>query len=180
MRGHGLYLSASMKIFYPCVFLFLPSMVCAQDTLLAIYGTVYDITNEQPVHPAEVIAFDPSDSLHIVSTTVDRDGRYMLGLFEERNYTIRFNAPGFVPKYVEIQMAGPSPAQWESGYGLSVDMTLFREVPELDLTMGHEPVGRGVYEPSADVFEWDRTYTQSIRSRQKELLRSYKQSGPKQ
>ena len=142
---------------------------------MAVYGAITEFATQEPLLNAEVLAFDPTDSLHRVTAMVDHQGRYMLGLFEVRNYVIRFDAPGHVPRHVLVEMQGPTDEQWTHGYGLSVDMSLFQEVHGFDLTMDGTPVGKGIYDPISDVFIWDDAHSKAIRSRQKEITKTYKQ-----
>ncbi len=146
----------------------------AQDTLLALYGSAVDIITEQPVKDLKVTSYTMADTA-IENAIVGPDGSFMLGLFDARDRIVIFEAPGYVPRRIMLDMKGPDRERWANGYGLSLQMSLYEAIPGMDLTMDEIPVGRSIYNADNDVFEWDRAYSRSINEKNKELLKAYKQ-----
>lgn len=149
----------------------------AQDTLIVVFGTVKDLTSNEPVNEARVEAMDMKWGRRFLAT-MHPNGRYELPLFQEADLLIEFSAPGHVPKRVRVDMNGPTAEDWLGGYGMNVDVRLFREVEGLDLSMGGEPFGICRYDSVADLFEWDLPYTEGMRDRMKSLVAEYEKRVP--
>ncbi len=150
-------------------------MLIAQDTLLAVYGNVLEAVSGDPIGLAQVAAYQPGDSSTAIHTHTASDGSFLLGIMEKGEHVIEFSADGHVSKRVLVVVEGPTPAQWRRGYGLSLEMSLFKDLPDLDLSLENRPVGKAVYDRATDVFIWDRGYGHDLRDRQRDLLRTYKQ-----
>lgn len=145
------------------------------DTLLAVYGSVVDVLTDEPVRNAQITAHAVADTSDKIHSMTDGNGRFMLGLFAQMDRIFVFDAEGYAPRRVQIDMEGPDEAGWARGYGLSLQMSLYREVPGVDLTMDDIPIGKSIYNREMDVFEWDRDHSRSLSARNKAMLKVYKQ-----
>ena len=163
-----------------CLLSFLLSgrhVATAQDTLIVVYGTVKDLTTNEPLPGAQVEALDMKWGRRFLATMLS-NGRYELDLFQEADLMIEYSAPGHVPKRVRVDMHGPTAEDWSGGYGMNVDVRLFREVEGLDLSMGGEPFGICRYDSVSDLFAWDLPYTEGMRERMKSLVADYERRVP--
>lgn len=115
-------------------------------------------------------ADDPSGPL---VTSTNSPGRYGIRLMEERVYTIVFEAEGYYLKSVEIALPGPSPEDWQGGYGMNLEMLLLPVEDGLDLWGDGQPIGKARYQPTSDKFEWDLSYTQAYNARFADLMKEY-------
>jgi hypothetical protein len=153
------------------IMLTLPAM--SQETLMTLFGTVKDHTTGEPIENISVHAFDVNDPTHELQATTRGDGKYEVLFTEERTYQVVFTAPGRVPKQIELALAGPTEDQWEGGFGMNIDINLFRELPDLDLTLGGEPFGRSRFEPGSGTFEWDAVHAGKTKERMAKVVKIY-------
>lgn len=149
----------------------------AQDTLIVVFGTVKDLTSNEPLTDFHVEAMDLKWGRRVLAIVYPA-GRYELDLMQEGDFIIEYSAPGHVPKRVRVDMRGPTVEEWLGGYGMNVDVRLFREVDGLDLTLGSEPFGICRYDSVADIFSWDLAYIESMRERMKGALAEYEKRFP--
>ncbi|MDQ3100062.1 MAG: hypothetical protein M3R08_01635 [Bacteroidota bacterium] len=146
----------------------------SQDTLLAFYGSAVDVLTKEQLTGLQVTAFDVLDTSDRSNAEIDTEGRFMLGLFEPKDRIVVISADGYVPRRILLEMEGPTEEQWRKGYGLSLEISMYKNVPGLDLGMEEIPAGKGIYDPQLDVFEWDRSYSRSISEQNKDMLKAYK------
>ncbi len=167
----------AVRAFLIVLLITVPAISFAQDTLVVVFGTVKDLTNGMPLTEFTVTATEQKTVTQVPSRVQD-NGRYEIDIVQEGDYMVEFNAPGHVPKRVQLELRGPSPEQWKGGYGMNVDITLFREVEGLDLTLASKPFGICRYDKVNDIFTWDLAYTEAQRDRIAELLKEYEQRVP--
>ncbi len=162
-----------MRILHTIVFLAFLFTASAQDTLMVIFGQVTEVLSGAAVHPVSIEVRDVNDSSKVFSVQNRHDGRYEVTLHEPGGYAIAFSAAGHASKHIEVKLEGPTEEQWEQGYAMQVDLSMFRQVEGVELEM-EEPVGKGVYDPDSDVFIWDREHGRAVSGMQKRMLKEYK------
>ena len=159
-----------------CV-LALPVAMFATDTLMVVFGVVKDLTSGLPLPEITVTATEQKSGLQ-VPAVLRGNGRFELNIMQEGDYVVEFGSTGHVPKRVQLELRGPSAEQWVGGYGMNVDVNLFREVEGLDLTMGGKPFGICRYDKATDGFNWDIGYTEAQRGRIEKLMKEYQRRVP--
>jgi hypothetical protein len=142
------------------------------DTLCVVFGAVKDFgTGDFIAAPqVEVHLFNDTSAVPMARSEM---GRYVLYLLREGDYTITYTAPGYAPKQVRVLLSGPTPEQWRAGYGLQVDVSLFRQLSGLDLDFGG-PVGLCRYVAAEDRFEWDPDHTRALKPRAEAMAKAYR------
>ncbi len=150
--------------------------VWSQTPSVLVYGIVKDMTTRDSV-PNAWIKLDGENGAP-VKLTVNERGRYEFELTEEKVYLIRCGASGKVDKSVVVDTRGPTPEQWEGGYGMNVDFVLLDSLPGIDYAVLREPFGKARFVPISANFEWDMEYTQGMRDRQAALLDAYNANTP--
>ncbi len=148
--------------------------LCAQDTLIYVYGTVKEFNTRKPIPQALVLAFDVNDPRHRKTVLTDSLGRYQLDITEERSYRFAFGMTNYYPKSVVIEAIGPTKEQWVGGYGLNIDINLLPEVEGFDMSFGNEPYGYARFDPTTENFAWDVEYTQAMIERNAAAMEAYK------
>ena len=166
-----------LHAFLMALLLVTPAVSLAQDTLAVVYGTVKDLSTKKPIAAAQVEVLDLKWGRRTIVVAND-SGRYDLNLTEEADYLIEYGALGHVPKRVRIVLRGPTPEQWVGGFGMNIDINLFREVLGLDLTMGGEPFGICTFDTTYANFQWDVAYTAGMRDRAEALMKEYERRVP--
>ena len=159
-----------------CV-LVLPITMLASDTLMVVFGVVKDLTSGLPLSEITVTATEQKSGLQVPAVLRD-NGRYELNIMQEGDYVVEFGSTSHVPKRVQLELLGPTAEQWNGGYGMNVDVNLFREVEGLDLTMGGKPFGICRYDKTTDGFNWDIGYTEAQRGRIEKLMKEYERRVP--
>ena len=152
--------------------MFVPTEVQAQDTLAVFFGVVKDITTHEVLDGVHVEALDLKWGRRVIAITGD-SGRYQINFTSEADYLLEYSAPGHVPKRIRLKLFGPTPEDWAGGFGMNVDVTLFRDLPDLDLTFHGEPFGICAYDADSGNFRWDLAYTERMRERAAKRMKAY-------
>jgi len=164
----------NLRSLLPACLLLWAAGACAQDTLIVVYGTVRDHVTREPVPQALVVAFDERDAGHRITKLTNALGRYQVDITEERVYRLAYTAQGYYPKSVVIAATGPSPEEWEGGYGMNIDIVLLPEVEGLDMSFGGEPFGMARFDRESGNFQWDLAYTEGMKERVAGQMKEYR------
>ncbi|MBL0044915.1 MAG: hypothetical protein IPP33_11155 [Flavobacteriales bacterium] len=127
-----------------------------------VYGTIKDDSTRFPVVHAAVIIRE--DSLPLVSASVD-SGKYECNLEFDHVYRLRYEAPGYVAKFLEIDTRNIPTEMREGGFGINVEMTLSRFFKYGDYSLLQEPIGKARYVPADSMISWDLQWTEMMRER---------------
>lgn len=144
----------------------------AQTPSVFVYGTVKDLVTRDSIPQATLQIGEEAGTP--VTLIANARGRYEFELTDEKVYLIRYDAPGKVGKSVVVDTRGPTPEQWEGGFGMNIDVVLMDNLPDVDYSILSEPFGRAGFVPASGNFEWDMEYTRSMRDRQAALLDAYR------
>jgi len=147
--------------------------LAAQDTLAIVFGSVTDLDPRSLLTGITIACHDIEDSTFVIEPLIREGGFYELHMMEERTYSIVFSATGHVPKRVLIELNGPTREQWERGFGINADISLFKTLSGVDADFGGEPFGICRFDPNTVQFEWDRAYSQAMRERHAAALKAY-------
>ena len=102
------------------------------------------------------------------------NGRFDLLLDFDHEYIIEANRPGFVSKrmYVNTNNVPEDEQLWGYEYGgFAID--LFKNIEGVDFSILDKPVAKIYYDPNAQNFTYDKTYTKQIKQQLDELLNEY-------
>jgi hypothetical protein len=128
-----------------------------------VFGTVKeDSTNAKLIH-AEVTV--DQDGVEFTSEHVNAEGKYELYLDFDHRYRIRYRAPDHVAKYIEIDTRNIPAEERTGGYGMNVEMTLFKFDPHGDYTFLQEPIGKARFDTVNKELAWDLAWTEHVRER---------------
>lgn len=155
----------------------LPAFLVAADTLATVFGVVKDMTTKLPLTEITVTATEQKSGQQ-VPVVVRDNGRYEINIVQEGDYMVEYGAPGHVPKRVQLELRGPTAEQWKGGFGMNTDITLFREVEGLDLTMDGKPFGICRFDKAAGLFNWDMGYNEAQRDRIERMVKEYEKRVP--
>ena len=127
-----------------------------------VYGTIKNDSTHFPLVNAAVIIRE--DSLPLVSAAID-SGKYECSLAFDHVYRIRYEAPGYVAKFIEIDTREIPLEMREGGFGINVEILLFRFFKHGDYSLLQEPIGKARYVPADSMITWDLQWTDMIRER---------------
>ena len=97
------------------------------------------------------------------TVSVDSKGRFNIKLEPGAVYKMEFTYPGHVTKRMEYDSRGLTPDQEYGGY-FKFDVSLFQERDGLDVSILNKPIGKLFYNPELGDVDFDKAYTQSIKS----------------
>ncbi len=128
---------------------------------LRLRGEVTDHLSRQPL--GEVLVRVYRDGVKEQVFNTGSTGKYNINLRRGGEYVIRFSLPGHVTKCYAVDTRG---AAWEGdnrSVSVDVEMTMFEQVPGLDLTYFDMPMGLARFCPMTGLLKWDRDYEDRIR-----------------
>ncbi|HMU13853.1 MAG: hypothetical protein JST41_11360 [Bacteroidetes bacterium] len=100
-------------------------------------------------------------------------GSYSFTLDNNAKYVLRFSAPGHQTKCFTIDTHG---LEWEGEGGMKdlyVEMTLFQQLSDMDLSFFDMPMGMAFFEPATGLVRWDTDYDRRIRPEVQSLMIGY-------
>ena len=127
---------------------------------LQVHGSVTELFSGQAMPGVLVRVYRDGVKQHVFHTGLG--GRYHVKLDNHAEYVIRFSMEGFVTKCFTIDTRG---AEWEDDSrvkDVEVGMTLFEQVPGLDLTWFDMPMGVARFTPMTGLLSWNSTYEEAI------------------
>lgn len=135
---------------------------------LRLRGEVTDHISRLPL--GEVLVRVYRDGVKEQVFNTGSAGKYNITLRRGGEYVIRFSLPGHVTKCYAVDTRG---AAWENdnrAIAVDVEMTLFEQVPGLDLTFFDMPMGLARFCPMTGLLKWDAAYEERIRPEVERLM----------
>jgi hypothetical protein len=145
----------------------------AQDSSVYVYGTIREreTMDSIPFPTVQVQELDQKEPPSPVVTQAN--GRYRFILSARKDYVVTFGAKGYITRSVEIDLRNIPSTVWLYGTAMNVDITLFKEMPGLDITLFKLPAGKARYDPAKSAVVWDDEYIKGIASRLNSLFQEY-------
>lgn len=129
-----------------------------------IRGNVRADENNGPIAQAMVIIVQ--DSIHQASLFTNTEGYYEHSLQRDHLYTLRYEAKKRVSKWITIDTRGIPDEEWVGGFGMIVDMKLFRKSRKKDVSfLEFEAMGHATWDGATENITWDLPYTEAMRAR---------------
>jgi hypothetical protein len=157
--GRGRYLVTMLALVFA-----IGSSAQTEDDIenVYVYGVVKDVNSKTRLLRAAVLIRE--DSLPLREAYAD-SGKYELNLNFDHLYRLRYDAPGYVTKYVEIDTRNVPLAEREGGFGINVEMALFPFTRHGDYSFLNEPIGKARFDPHDSTIAWDLAWTEQMRDR---------------
>jgi hypothetical protein len=139
-------------------------MVCSLPTWaveLRLHGQVTDHSARTPL--TEVLVRVYRNGVKERAFTTGPGGRYTVELERGGNYIIRFSLPGHITKCYAVDTKG---AAWQGDrreVSVDVEMTMFENVTDLDLSFFDLPMGLARFSPTTGYLTWDKDYEERIK-----------------
>lgn len=127
-----------------------------------VHGTVKDYVTRLPLPGAEVVIYQ--DEVRVFQALTDSLGRYETFLEFDHTYKLWYMQAGKVTKHVVVDTRGIPVPDRAGGYGMNVDITLFKNLPGLDLPIMAQPMGMASYSPADSSLVWDLEHTERMRA----------------
>ena len=140
---------------------------------LYIYGTVKDYVTGDSLPGSQIRLREWPSGQELLQLPTNERGRYELTLNKNGVFRLEYGGAGLVAKTVEIDLTGVPDSVWAGGMAMNIEITLFKENPDLDYSVLDEPIGKARYIEQAGRLEWDLAYTEGIRQRLYALKKAY-------
>ena len=88
----------------------------------------------------------------------------------DKFYKIVFSSPGYVSKYVTIDLRDIPPAKQVGGFEMNIDISLFKQLDGIDYSLLDEPIGKAKYYAKTGVMVWDMAYTQDMQRKIRDII----------
>lgn len=156
--------------------IFLVGLVCLSGVLgqaqdLVIYGLIRESSGRELLAGSTVTIAD--SSLVPLDRWVTGDsGDYEFYLQMDQVYTMRCSSPGYLPKHVVIDTRNvdASEEEREGGWGMNIDMSLFRSFQGVDTALLKVPFGYAAWNSADTSFAWDMPHTEKVRAQWAAIL----------
>jgi len=104
------------------------------------------------------------NGIRVVTAETNQKGKFKFDLSYEHLYTIRFEKKGYVAKIIEIDTreVPEDHKRWGHEFG-GWEVSLFRDIEQIDLSALDKPVARMFYEEDEGNFGWDYAYIRSVK-----------------
>jgi tetratricopeptide (TPR) repeat protein len=181
------FFSVKKTIFF-LGFLFIHLLAAAQETQdgqLYIFGVVKDVENSKKMDGVTVTVKKNGQEVDKIVTNAS--GKYEFFLDIAGDYLIEYSKSGVVSKKVALDSKNVPIDDASAGFSMNIDMTLFKTMEGLDVSILNQPIGRAKYNAETGQLEFDFEYTKTIKdqlnkmmaefdSRQKELNKEQEQA----
>ena len=128
----------------------------AQHDVMRFRGSAVSWEKDSALRELTITAVDTADATRVFRCSGGDACRLKLPL--DRGYRVEYSAPGYVPKHVLLNLAGPSIKQRKWGYDLRLRLVLMPRVKDVDYTVCERPMGLLQFEPGPNQFTWDERY----------------------
>ena len=135
---------------------------------LRLRGEVTDHISRQPLGAVLVRVYRDGVKEQVFNT--GSAGKYNINLRRGGEYVIRFSLPGHVTKCYAVDTRGTAWEGDDRSVSVDVEMTLFEQVPGLDLAFFDMPMGLARFCPMTGLLKWDQDYEARIRPEVERLM----------
>ena len=153
------------------IIFWLASTLCfGQKFYILLHGSVTDYYSAVPLKSALVHVEGGGVNLDMITK---KDGSYEVRLEKGWRYAIVFSRAGYVSKSVVIDASGVPAFPDVPLYDMDLQMTLFRPLPDFDLSFFEDPIAEATYRHSVRTVNWDNPFSEEKARRVGILMREY-------
>lgn len=169
MKRNRIYRAAILVVL---VAMMLPLSLFGQDDI-SIYGVVRDHSEKNKIANVTIVVFE--NDKKIFERKSNLAGKYEFVLEYDKSYRIEYNYPNYVSKYLTIDVRDIPEEDRIGGFEMNIDMTLFREIEGLDVSLLENPIGKAQFDAKRNEIAWDFAYTEQMQKKILELMREHDQ-----
>ncbi|MBN4061591.1 MAG: hypothetical protein COA57_14425 [Flavobacteriales bacterium] len=146
--------------------LFTTLSVIAEESYLKIKGQVMEDRYE--MDGCNIII--SKNGVHSVHTMSKDNGEFEFSLIIGNDYLITFSREGYVSKIININTRNIPSQTLKPEYAFEeINVDLFQEIPDLDVSLLKKPIAKINYNKKKDSFEWDMVYNNTIQKQVEDL-----------
>lgn len=147
--------------------------VSAQDDYVVVFhGKVSVYGSSVGLETVKVTLYDGGTKIEEQITA--KNGRYEFEVPVGGNYKLKFSRSGWVSKHLTIDTRGIHEEDL-SDFDFQIDMELFKEIPDLDVSILDQPIGKAKWDPGIGDIAWDMDYTADIQKQLQKLMEEAKE-----
>jgi hypothetical protein len=148
----------------------------AQTSKLVLDGLISDEESGDPIYNAKVELLENDQVTHVAYTPAS--GKFLFDVPPDKQLVIRCSKDNYVAKKITVITDGiaSKPGQ-EEVFKFPINVRLFREMPDLDVSVLQSPIGSIFYLPSKGIFDYtvDRDLKKKIEKLQEEVEKKIKE-----
>ena len=144
-----------------------------ENAEIIVKGIVKDYVGDKPIANAEIIVYE--DDEEVDNQKTNQEGFYILDLYYDKFYRIEYHYSSFITKFITIDTRSIPANDREGGYEMYVDMTVFKSIGGMDISLFERPIGKAKYDSIRAEIVWDIDYTNNLQEKIKSLLKPYKE-----
>ncbi len=138
---------------------------------VSIFGVVRDHDDNKKIAGVEIVIFQ--DDAKYSSMTSNASGKYEFTISFDHLYKIVYSYPNFVTKFLTIDSRYVPSEEKEGGYEMNIDMTLFKEIEGLDVSILDNPIGKAQFDQNEGRMGWDMDYTRQMQSQINAMMKEH-------
>lgn len=138
---------------------------------ISIYGVVRDHNDNKKIPNVDIIIYE--NGKRAFSKKTNLNGKYDFVLEFNKSYRIDYIYPYYVTKYLTINAKDVPDIDRVGGFEMNIDMTLFKEIDGLDVSLLKDPIGKAQFDASKGEMAWDMAYTNMMQKKIRELMRKH-------
>jgi len=138
---------------------------------ISIYGVVRDHFDNKKMPNVDIAIYADGKTLFQKKTNLN--GKYEFILDFNHLYRIVYTFPNYVSKYLTIDARDIPKIDQTGGFEMNIDMTLFHEIENLDVSILDDPIGKFQYDATRGSMEWDMAYTAMMQKKIRDLMREH-------
>lgn len=151
--------------------LFVTAFAMGQD-MVSMDGVVKVEGSSKKLSGATVTLYENGSVKNKVITS--SNGKFEFNFGYDAVYKVEFKRNGYVTKFIEIDTRNIPPEEKERGnFFINMQMSLFEEVKDLDVSVLDQPIGKFRFDPSANDITHDAAYTSEMQKKIKNLMKEY-------
>ena len=128
--------------------------------VMLVNGTITGEMGGEPLKGVKVRVLRDDELSNLVITK--GNGRFEVELDRGFFYEFEFTRDDLVDKRVTIDTHGAPPLLDVPSITMVIDITLFTPVPDMDVSLFNQPMGKAYYKHSSRNIVWDNVYEQEI------------------
>ena len=169
-------MKAYTLIFKTLFLTLLTSFSFAQSSKLVLDGLISDEESGDPLYNAKVELLENEQVTHVAYTPAS--GKFIFDVPPNKQLVIRCSKDNYVAKKITVITDGiaSKPGQ-EEVFKFPINVRLFKEMPDLDVSVLQSPIGSIFYLPSKGMFDYtvDRDLKKKIEKLQEEVEKKIKE-----
>ena len=138
---------------------------------ISIYGVVRDHNDNKKIPNVDIIIYENGKKLFSKKTNLN--GKYDFVLEFNKSYRIDYIYPYYVTKFLTINATDVPDIDRIGGFEMNIDMTLFKEIDGLDVSLLKDPIGKAQFDANKGEMAWDMAYTNMMQRKIRELMRKH-------